>query len=228
MRCVRADLLEWEPDRRYELWHDRAVFHFLVEERDADRYIATLNDALAPGGHVIVATFADDGPEMCSGLPVRRYAAEDLAAALGEGFELVETRRGARHPAWDAAAVHLGRGAAGLGKPAFAVPHRLTLPVALADGGVRLVRDGRLLLDTGTVAKGDLVDRVAPPVGAVLVLPRADGDDDAGPVPAPTIVCLALGGQCTKSHCRSGRSSPSMIRSASPATTRKSSWSASQ
>ena len=93
MRCVRADLLEWEPDRRYELWHDRAVFHFLVEERDRDRYIATLSDALALGGHVIVATFADDGPEMCSGLPVRRYAAENLAVALGEGFELVETRR---------------------------------------------------------------------------------------------------------------------------------------
>ena len=93
MRCVRADLLEWEPDRRYDLWHDRAVFHFLVEERDRDRYSATLSDALAPDGHVIVATFADDGPEMCSGLPVRRYAAEGLAAALGTGFELVETRR---------------------------------------------------------------------------------------------------------------------------------------
>ena len=93
MRCVRADLLEWEPDRRYELWHDRAVFHFLVDEHDRDRYLATLTDALAPGGRVIVATFADDGPEVCSGLPVRRYAAEDLTAALGEGFELVETRR---------------------------------------------------------------------------------------------------------------------------------------
>jgi len=93
VRCVRADLLEWEPDRRYELWHDRAVFHVLVEERDRDRYLATMRDALAPGGHVIVATFADDGPEMCSGMAVRRYAAEDLTAALGEGFELVETRR---------------------------------------------------------------------------------------------------------------------------------------
>jgi len=93
VRCVRADLLEWEPDRRYELWHDRAVFHFLVEERDRDRYLATMRDALAPGGHVIVATFADDGPEMCSGMAVRRYAAEDLTAALGKGFELVETRR---------------------------------------------------------------------------------------------------------------------------------------
>ena len=93
MRCVEADLLEWAPDRRYELWHDRAVLHFLVDEDDRDRYRATLSDALAPGGHVIVATFADDGPEMCSGLPVRRYAAEDLVAALGAGFELVEKRR---------------------------------------------------------------------------------------------------------------------------------------
>lgn len=93
MRCVEADLLVWAPDRRYELWHDRAVFHFLVDEHDRDRYLATLTDALAPGGCVIVATFADDGPEMCSGLPVRRYAAEDLRAALGGAFELVETRR---------------------------------------------------------------------------------------------------------------------------------------
>ena len=93
MRCVRADLLAWEPDRRYGLWHDRAVFHFLVDEHDRDRYRTTLTDALAPGGVLIVATFADDGPEMCSGLPVRRYAADDLAGALGEGFELVETRR---------------------------------------------------------------------------------------------------------------------------------------
>ena len=93
MRCVRADVLEWEPDRRYELWHDRAVFHFLIERHDRDRYRTTLTDALAPGGHVIVATFADDGPQMCSGLPVRRYSAEDLLAALGADFELVETRR---------------------------------------------------------------------------------------------------------------------------------------
>ena len=93
MRRVQADLLEWKPDRRYDLWHDRAVFHFLVEEHDRHHYLARLTDALVPGGCVIIATFADDGPEMCSGLPVRRYAAEDLTAALGEGFELVETRR---------------------------------------------------------------------------------------------------------------------------------------
>jgi trans-aconitate methyltransferase len=93
VRCVEADILEWEPDRRYDLWHDRAVFHFLVDEHDRDHYLATLTDALAPGGRVIIATFADDGPETCSGLPVQRYTAEDLATALGASFELVETRR---------------------------------------------------------------------------------------------------------------------------------------
>jgi len=93
VRCVRADLLEWDPDRRYGLWHDRAVFHFLVEEHDRERYVETLRRGVAPGGAVVVATFADDGPEVCSGLPVRRYTAADLSAALGNGFELIETRR---------------------------------------------------------------------------------------------------------------------------------------
>ena len=93
MRCVRADLLEWEPDRSYGLWHDRAVFHFLVDDRDRARYVETLRRAVTPGGAVIIATFGADGPEVCSGLPVRRYAAVDLSAALGDAFELVETRR---------------------------------------------------------------------------------------------------------------------------------------
>ena len=93
VRCVRADLLTWEPDRRYDLWHDRAVFHFLVGEPEQDRYVETLKRAVRPGGKVIVGTFAADGPEVCSGLPVRRYSAEDLAAALGDGFRIAETRR---------------------------------------------------------------------------------------------------------------------------------------
>jgi hypothetical protein len=93
VRCVRADLLAWEPDGLYDLWHDRAVFHFLVDASDRARYVATLRKALGPGGRVIVATFADDGPETCSGLPVRRYSAADLVAELGEAFELVDTRR---------------------------------------------------------------------------------------------------------------------------------------
>lgn len=93
VRHLQADLLVWEPDRAYGLWHDRAVFHFLVDAGDRERYLATMRTALARGGAAIVATFADDGPETCSGLPVRRYSASDLIAELGEGFSCVETRR---------------------------------------------------------------------------------------------------------------------------------------
>lgn len=93
MRCVQADILDWTPDRAFELWHERAVFHFLVDGADRDRYLATLRSALAPGGALIVGTFAADGPETCSGLPVRRYSADELVAALGDGFEPLALRR---------------------------------------------------------------------------------------------------------------------------------------
>lgn len=93
MRCVRADLLEWEPDRRYDLWHDRAAFHFLVGEGDRARYVERLRGAVSPGGGVVVGTFAADGPEVCSGLPVRRYSTTDLCEVLGEVFVVLETRR---------------------------------------------------------------------------------------------------------------------------------------
>ncbi len=88
---VVGDLLVWEPQRRYDLWHDRAVLHFL-SEGDVDIYRATVERALAPGGSVILAAFAPDGPERCSGLPVTRYSTEGLAAVLGDGFEIVEHR----------------------------------------------------------------------------------------------------------------------------------------
>jgi hypothetical protein len=93
VRCVRADLLEWEPDRQYGLWHDRAVFHFLIDSEDRARYSATLRAAVPAGGAVVLGTFASDGPATCSGLPVCRYAASELATALGEAFEVVATRR---------------------------------------------------------------------------------------------------------------------------------------
>jgi hypothetical protein len=93
VRCVRTDLLDWEPDRRYDVWHDRAVFHFLVDERDRERYVRTLREAMAPGGTVVLGTFSADGPATCSGLPVCRYAAGDLAAALGDVLDVVATRR---------------------------------------------------------------------------------------------------------------------------------------
>jgi SAM-dependent methyltransferase len=90
---ITTDLLDWSPTRRYSLWHDRAVFHFLVADDQRRRYLEILREALAPEGHVVIATFAADGPLTCSGLPVRRYSPGELATELGAGFETVATRR---------------------------------------------------------------------------------------------------------------------------------------
>jgi len=88
-----ADATEWTPERPYDLWHDRAAFHFLVDPADRAAYVERLRKALRPGGHAILATFAPDGPEKCSGLPVMRHDGLSLAAALGGTFALVDTRR---------------------------------------------------------------------------------------------------------------------------------------
>jgi trans-aconitate methyltransferase len=92
LELVHADLLTWRPGRRYDLWHDRAVLHFLVDEEKRAAYYETLRGALAAGGAVILATFGPDAPDRCSGLPVLRYDAAELVAFLGEDFELVESR----------------------------------------------------------------------------------------------------------------------------------------
>jgi SAM-dependent methyltransferase len=89
---IVADIAAWQPVRVYDLWHDRAAFHFLTDPADRDAYVACLKKAVRPGGNVIIATFAPDGPERCSGLPIVRYDAAGLARTLGDGFGLVETR----------------------------------------------------------------------------------------------------------------------------------------
>jgi hypothetical protein len=93
VRCVEADILEWEPDRRYDVWHDRAVLHFLVDAASRERYLSVLRRAVADGGALVVGAFAADGPRVCSGLPVCRYSAGELADLVGDGFEVVATRR---------------------------------------------------------------------------------------------------------------------------------------
>jgi trans-aconitate methyltransferase len=93
VQWIVHDLLTWQPSRGYEVWHDRAVFHFLVEEEDRSRYRQVLRKALAPSGTVVVGTFASDGPTHCSGLPVARYDEAELVAALGGDFDLLATTR---------------------------------------------------------------------------------------------------------------------------------------
>jgi 2-polyprenyl-3-methyl-5-hydroxy-6-metoxy-1,4-benzoquinol methylase len=94
---IVADVVGWQPRQRYDVWHDRAAFHFLTDAVDRSAYVACLHAALRPGGHAILATFALDGPERCSGLPVVRYDAASLGTVLGDAFSLIETRRHDHH-----------------------------------------------------------------------------------------------------------------------------------
>ncbi len=89
---VVSDVLEFVSPRPVRLWHDRAVFHFLVDPADQSRYARNLHASLSPDGHAIIATFAPEGPETCSGLPVQRWAADDIAAALGLTLVRSESR----------------------------------------------------------------------------------------------------------------------------------------
>lgn len=85
---IVADVTQWQPARHYTVWHDRAAFHFMTTPQARAAYAAVLRQAVAPGGLVIIGTFALDGPETCSGLPVERHDAASLAAMLGSGFSL--------------------------------------------------------------------------------------------------------------------------------------------
>lgn len=91
VRWLEADITGFQPPRRYALWHDRAVFHFLTEAEDRSRYVAALKQGLMPDGHLLIAAFAIGGPTRCSGLDTVQYDAEKLSAELGENFHLEGT-----------------------------------------------------------------------------------------------------------------------------------------
>ena len=90
---IHADVRRYRPDRRWQLWHDRAAFHFLVDPEDRVAYRSVAASAVEPGGMLIIATFAPDGPDRCAGLEVRRYDVAALAAQFSPDFDLVEGRR---------------------------------------------------------------------------------------------------------------------------------------
>ena len=85
---MAADIVRWQPQRRYQVWHDRAVFHFLTRTEDQDAYIAALRAGTTRRSTAIMSTFALDGPEKCSGLAVQRYSPQALAARIGAPFVL--------------------------------------------------------------------------------------------------------------------------------------------
>jgi 2-polyprenyl-3-methyl-5-hydroxy-6-metoxy-1,4-benzoquinol methylase len=93
VKFVCHDLLKWAPERRYDIWHDRAILHFLTDPTACDRYVEVAERAVRENGGLVVGTFAEDGPTQCSGLPVARYSAADLANLFATSFALVTHER---------------------------------------------------------------------------------------------------------------------------------------
>lgn len=98
IKWIEGDVLDTKLQRNsYDVWHDRAVFHFLVNEQERLAYVRQVLEAVKPGGLVIVATFAEDGPTKCSGLPVMRYSANQLHSQFGEPFKLLGHEKELHH-----------------------------------------------------------------------------------------------------------------------------------
>ncbi len=115
---IVADLTRWQPNRKWQVWHDRAVFHFLTTQATQNAYLGALNAATNPGSIVVIGTFAPDGPQKCSGLPVQRYSPETLALRLGPDFALL---KGQMHDHTTPAS--------NIQKFAFSVLQRKTIPI---------------------------------------------------------------------------------------------------
>ncbi len=88
VRWIESDVLEFEPMRRYYVWHDRAAFHFLTDTTSVGKYLDVLRTALVPKGHFVLATFGPEGPNRCSGFDVQRYSIEQLTILLEADFDL--------------------------------------------------------------------------------------------------------------------------------------------
>ena len=100
VRWIVSDVTEIGELGTFDVWHDRAVFHFLTADEDRRKYIALALRSVAPGGHLVIGTFGVTGPEKCSGLPVERYDRSTLAAAFGAGFEMVKSFEATHTTPW--------------------------------------------------------------------------------------------------------------------------------
>jgi SAM-dependent methyltransferase len=89
VKWIEQDMTQFQPCTTYDLWHDRAAFHFLTTPPQVSHYISTAHGALSPRGYFVIGTFSANGPEKCSGLPVRQYSERDLTEALTTGFDKI-------------------------------------------------------------------------------------------------------------------------------------------
>lgn len=90
LNFIETDILDFNSDYKYDIWHDRAVFHFITENKSIDKYISLCNNYINRDGKLIIGTFAEDGPLKCSGLEIKRYSINDLVNLFKENFELAE------------------------------------------------------------------------------------------------------------------------------------------
>ncbi|KQV27484.1 SAM-dependent methyltransferase [Rhizobium sp. Root1203] len=101
VKWIVSNVTAWMPDKKYDLWHDRAAFHFLTSTEERSAYVSVMGETLKESGKAIIGTFAADGPEKCSGLPVTRYEPDELASILSPKFRLLTTERHQHHTPWD-------------------------------------------------------------------------------------------------------------------------------
>jgi 2-polyprenyl-3-methyl-5-hydroxy-6-metoxy-1,4-benzoquinol methylase len=97
---IESDITNFRPAKKFAVWHDRAVFHFLTDPQDRGHYVQALKSALLPGGHVVMATFAIGGPTQCSGLDIVQYGPAKLSNELGDSFELLESSEETHRTPW--------------------------------------------------------------------------------------------------------------------------------
>jgi cyclopropane fatty-acyl-phospholipid synthase-like methyltransferase len=86
---IVSDIRDFEPANKYDLWHDRAAFHFLIEDEDIEKYLTITKKSIREGGFMIIGTFSDKGPNTCSGLPVKQYSLEELENLFSPSFEII-------------------------------------------------------------------------------------------------------------------------------------------
>ena len=86
---LAKDITEFSSVNSFDIWHDRAVFHFLTHESDIKKYVQNASESIKPGGYMIIGTFSNEGPKMCSDLPVQQYSEKELVSRFQENFDLV-------------------------------------------------------------------------------------------------------------------------------------------
>ena len=101
VQLIRADLLDWDPGRTFEIWHDRAVLHFLTRPSALQRYVALVSRSVRAGGALVLGTFGPNGPTSCSGLPTARYDSEGLSGIWSASFDLEHAETEEHHTPWD-------------------------------------------------------------------------------------------------------------------------------